>query len=213
MSIHTPQLRVSLAFAEGTDFTVEKLAGVLLVSLYGNVNYPSPPFASTVLDTARTEFLDAIDLADNGGKAATAEKDSKREALLVLLRQLAAYVQTACGNDMAKLLSSGFNAVSTNNAQSPLATPVIKTIKPGMSGQLLVTVTAVKNRKTFESRIALIGAGGVPGPWQDNGLFSNSRAIPFDGLTPGSTYMVQVRAVGGSTGHSDWSDPVSHMAM
>jgi hypothetical protein len=27
------------------------------------------------------------------------------------------------------------------------------------------------------------------------------------------TYTVQARAVGGSTGYSDWSDPVSHMAM
>ncbi|MGH7976559.1 MAG: fibronectin type III domain-containing protein [Limisphaerales bacterium] len=32
-------------------------------------------------------------------------------------------------------------------------------------------------------------------------------------LTPGAMYSVQVRAVGGSTGYSDWSDPVSHMAM
>jgi hypothetical protein len=33
------------------------------------------------------------------------------------------------------------------------------------------------------------------------------------GLIPGSIYSMQVRAVGGSTGYSDWSDPVSHMVM
>jgi hypothetical protein len=27
------------------------------------------------------------------------------------------------------------------------------------------------------------------------------------------TYAVEVRAIGGSTGYSDWSDPVSDMAM
>jgi hypothetical protein len=32
-------------------------------------------------------------------------------------------------------------------------------------------------------------------------------------LTPGQNYSVQARAIGGSTGHSDWSDPVSHMVM
>jgi hypothetical protein len=33
------------------------------------------------------------------------------------------------------------------------------------------------------------------------------------GLTPGTTYSLQVRAVGGSTGYSDWSDAVSHMSL
>ncbi len=213
MSTHTPQLRVSLAFADGTDFTVEKLAGILLVSLFGNANFPTPPFASTVLDTARNEFLDAIDAQENGGKAATADKANKREALIALLRQLAAYVQDKSANDLAKLLSSGFDAVSTSHAPVLLAKPVIKKIKTGLSGQLLVQVTSDKNAKTFESRFALIGAGGTPGPWQDGGLSSNSRALPINGLTPGQTYAVQVRAIGGSAGYSDWSDPVSHMAM
>ncbi len=213
MSKHAPQLRVSLAFATGTDFTVEKLAGVLLVSLYGNANFPSPPFANTVLDTARTEFLDAIDAQENGGKAATAEKDSKREALVALLRQLAAYVQTACDNDMAKLLSSGFNAVNMNRAQTPLDTPLIKEIMNGISGQLIVKVKPVKNAKSYEVRVAIVAPGGATGPWQDAGDFTDSRQMIVEGLTPGTTYTVQVRALGGSTGHSGWSDPVIHMAM
>jgi len=29
----------------------------------------------------------------------------------------------------------------------------------------------------------------------------------------GNDYTVQVRALGGSTGQSDWSEPSSHMAM
>jgi len=33
------------------------------------------------------------------------------------------------------------------------------------------------------------------------------------GLTAGTNYAVHVRAVGGSTGYSDWSDPVVHMCM
>ena len=37
--------------------------------------------------------------------------------------------------------------------------------------------------------------------------------MPVNGLTPGTNYTFQVRAIGGSTGYSDWSDPVSHMSM
>ncbi len=82
-----------------------------------------------------------------------------------------------------------------------------------MSGQLLAQVTRDKNAQNYESRCALIGAGGVTGPWQAGGISRKSQAIPVNGLTPGATYIVQVRAIGGSAGYSDWSDSVSHMAM
>ncbi|MFO1481723.1 MAG: fibronectin type III domain-containing protein [Verrucomicrobiaceae bacterium] len=52
-----------------------------------------------------------------------------------------------------------------------------------------------------------------PGPYQSGGLFTNSRSMAINGLTPGGNYQFQVRAVGGSTGYSDWSDPVSHMSL
>ena len=62
-------------------------------------------------------------------------------------------------------------------------------------------------------RYAALNGLGAPGPWQSGGLFTDSRAMVFNTLTPGTTYNVQVRAIGGSTGYSDWSDPVSHMSM
>jgi len=37
--------------------------------------------------------------------------------------------------------------------------------------------------------------------------------MPVNGLVPGTMYQVQVRAIGGSTGYSDWSDAVHHMCM
>ena len=48
--------------------------------------------------------------------------------------------------------------------------------------------------------------------WKNAGVFTKSRGVLLDNLTPGTTYDVQARAVGGATGYSDWSDPVSHMA-
>ena len=65
----------------------------------------------------------------------------------------------------------------------------------------------------YEPRYAAIGAGGVPGPWQTGQFAPNTRALAINGLTPGTTYAIQVRALGGSTNYSDWSDTVQHMAM
>ena len=103
--------------------------------------------------------------------------------------------------------------MSTSRAQSPLAAPAIVSLDNGNTGQLLVKVTPIANAKCYEVRYAAIAAGGVPGPWQSGGLFTNSRSMPLNGLIPGTSYSVQVRAVGGSTGYSDWSDPVSHMSL
>ena len=43
--------------------------------------------------------------------------------------------------------------------------------------------------------------------------FKNSRNILFKGLTAGTTYVMQVMGLGGSTGQSDWSAPVNKIAV
>ena len=78
---------------------------------------------------------------------------------------------------------------------------------------ILPRITAVANARCYEVRYAAIGPNGAPGSWQNGGLFTSSRTITINGLTPGTNYTFQVRAVGGSTGYSDWSDPVSHMSL
>ncbi|MBE2281851.1 MAG: fibronectin type III domain-containing protein [Prosthecobacter sp.] len=207
------QLRVLLGFASAADHSLEETATAVSMKLYGNAAYPTPPVAAADFTAALTAFSNAIATAQQGGPADTADKNARREVLIGLMRQLAGYVQANCGNDLATLLSSGFDAVSTNRASTPLAAPTIRDIINGISGQLIVRVGPVANAKCYELRYALIGAGGAPGPWQDGGLFTNSRSMAINSLTPGGNYQFQVRAVGGSTGYSDWSDPVSHMSL
>lgn len=40
---------------------------------------------------------------------------------------------------------------------------------------------------------------------------TQARSVVIPGLTPGIVYTLQACAIGGLTGSSDWSDPVSHM--
>ena len=207
------QLRVLLGFTAAPDHSVEETALSVITNLYGNPAFPTPPVSQADLQTALDNLSTAIAAQAQGGTAATAAKNAARDALVALLRQLAGFVQAHCGNDLATLLSSGFDAVSTNRASMPLPKPVIRTILNGNSGQLLVTVAPVANAKCYEGRYAAIGAGGTPGPWQSAGLITNSRSMPMNGLTPGTMYTFQFRAIGGSTGYSDWSDAVSHMSL
>jgi hypothetical protein len=45
------------------------------------------------------------------------------------------------------------------------------------------------------------------------GLYTDSRAIAINGFGAGQTNKLGVRAIGGSTGYSDWSDSGEHMSM
>src|SRR6266704_1996567 len=106
------------------------------------------------------------------------------------------------------LLSSGFQAMSTNRAQNPLEQPAGLVIDNGASGQLVANVGPVKNTSLYEGRIK-----GSTGDWLPSVFTGDSQHVEFNGLTPGQTYTAQVRALGGATGQSDWSDPSTHMAM
>jgi fibronectin type III domain protein len=203
------QLRVLLGFTNAPDHSLEETAGAVIAGMTGNAAYPSPPVTIDTLKGALADFTAAIAAQAQGGTQATADKNNKRDVLVGLLRQLAGYVQQNCKNDLATLLSSGFEAVSTSRTQSPLDNPAIVSIDNGNTGQLLVKVTPIANAKCYEVRYCI--AGAQPPQWQSGGLFTNSRSMPVNGLTPGTTYTFRVRAI--STGFSDWSDPVSHMPI
>jgi hypothetical protein len=210
---HMPQQRVLLGFSNAPDHALEEMAGAVINNLFGNPLFPTPPVTKVALQAALTAFTAAIAAQMQGGTAATAAKNARRDDLIALLRQLAAYVQQITSTDLAGMLSSGFEAVSTNRAQKPLDTPSILSIDNGISGQLLPKITTSANARAYEGRFALAAPGQPQGPWQSAGLYSNTRDVALNGLTPGQIYAFQVRAIGGSTGYSDWSDTVTHMSM
>jgi hypothetical protein len=201
-------VHVSLSFAQLPDAALDEFTGQVLAGLNGNAAFATPAVPLPDLSTAKDAFEAAMAGMANGGKQATAIKDAARATLINLLRQEANYVQGAANNDLATLLSSGFQAASNNKAQTQLTKPTILDILNEMSTQLVVRSKPVPNAHAYEAQIKNGTGGFVPA-----GTFTQTRRMVLTGLTPGQTYTVQIRAVGGSTGYSDWSDPVSHMAM
>ncbi len=214
-----PQLRVQLGFTNAADHSVVERAEEVAAGLYVSPLWtpappaPVPPVTLAALNASSNAFSDAMARADMGGPADTALKNNLREDLIALLRKLAGFVQENHDNDLAKLLASGFEAVSTNRAQSALPAPEIRDILHALSGQFKVRVAPVPNAKNYEVQSALIAPTGAPGPWSSAGLFSNSQSMLVNGLTPGAEYLIRVRAMGGSTGTSDWSATRNQRAM
>jgi hypothetical protein len=51
------------------------------------------------------------------------------------------------------------------------------------------------------------------GDWQMAGIFSQARRIEVANLTPGALYDLRVRALGGSTGYSEWTMAVGQRSL
>lgn len=174
----------------------------------GNPGFPTPRVAPVAITTLANTFIADLAAAAGGGVLATATKDASKLALQLLMREQAAYVQSVAGTNLSMLLSSGFFVASTNRTRIVLPQTVIRMVATVQSGLFKVTVNPVPTSRGYELRYK-----NGTGDYINGGIFTSSRSIMLQNLAPGSTYTVQVRAIGGLTGYGDWSDPVSRMAM
>jgi len=200
--------KISLSFAELSDTELDNFAQGVIDALTGNATYPTPPVTLANLQAAVDDYTAKMAAAQTGSRADRAARNNSRQVLVEMLRKVATYVQLMCNNDPALLLTSGFEMQSTNRASVELEKPQALRIKNGVAAQLVARVDAVRNANTYEAR-----AKTDDGDWLPSIFSGSSRRIVFSNLTSGKVYTIQVRALGGSTGHSDWSDPSSHMAM
>lgn len=200
-------VRVSLGFSALPDSDLDEFTGKVITGLTDNAAFPTPPITLAKLTTLQNTFRSALQAAAQGGVQLTAAKNAARADLETALRKVAGYVQIN-SDDLPTLLSSGFDAVSSSRSSSPLDAPAIVSVMNALSGQLIVALQNVANARAYEIQIAQ-----APGQWKHAITSTKSRNIVLDGLTPGTSYGIQARAVGGSSGYSDWSNPVSRMAI
>jgi hypothetical protein len=208
--------RVSLAHKRMGATAVSVYLGWIIACMTGNAAFPKPPIAlvppvppdptAPVDLTTRKASLDAaITAAQGGGTLPTAAKNAALQFALDGLDALAFYVQTTARYDLPMFLTSGFQTVSNNHGQSPLDAPTITGIDNDISMQLAVHLTPITNAFGFEVQILIAGV------WTTVKYSGQARTILLIGLTTGTVVQVRARALGGSTGESDWSTPSSSM--
>jgi hypothetical protein len=200
-------IRVANSFATLPDTQLNAFAILVLACLKNNALFPTLPVTLAALQILETAFSNAYTAAQQGGPVQTAAKNEARSVLVAALRQIASYVQSLNLPNESQVLSSGFDIVNVNTSQSPLELPVIKELSNAESTRLLVSLQALRNAKAYlvQYRIA-------EGPWLEAGIFANTRNIVIENLTPGTLVTVRVKGIGGSTGYSEWSAPLTKMA-
>lgn len=203
-----PKIRTNRIYNKMSDIGLYKFGTKTAEMLTGNPDFTKPPETPEDLTKKLTTYKDAITAADGGGKLQTAEKDAVRADVITVLDKNASYVDMECNNDRAILLSSGYEPVSTNRARAVLGAPEVVASSYGQTGEIQLRVKGDRNRRAIQGRVKALG--GEYGPVI---TFPTAREILFKGLIAGTTYVMQLCGLGGSTGHSDWSAPVTKVAV
>ena len=207
----TKTIRPLDGFSNASDADVVSRGISVETNMTGNANYLNPPVDLAALK-AGTDKLSAL-MADalDGSKKVIAEKNKQRAAVIKMLRLLGRYVEVTCKDDMAIFKSSGFEPASQTRATpQPLSEKIRKVEHGANSGQIVVWIKTVPKASSYELRYGAGGSGGTPGTWITQLVTTVKTPATLSGLTPGTTYVFQARALA-KDGYTDWSDSVTFM--
>lgn len=193
-----------------TDAQLLVRTEVILSAMTDNAHYPTPTPPLAVIAAAKDAFASAAALALEGGKTATAAKNARRAELVLLVRQLAGYVQLTCQGELTVLISSGFPIQKPQRQPAGvLPPPGNLTVTQGpRKGELRAVTAPTKGAAIYSWRVSTATA---PTVWMQTANTTAARNI-FSGLTPGVIYRVEASVVN-SAGPSDWGIPVAHMVI
>ena len=195
-----------------SDDDIVHVGTAVQTGLTGNSNFPNLPVDLAVLKTNIESLSALITESLDGSKKVIAQKNKQREAVIKMLRLLGRFVEVHSDNDAAIFTSSGFLPASTTKAPSgPLPVPVIRSVDHGViSGEIKLQVEAVRKAKSYEIRWGVLVNGAAPNSWTTKLVTQVRPAVAIQGLTPGTVYAFQVRAVG-KLGYTDWTDSATLM--
>jgi len=143
-----------------------------------------------------------------GGTVETAAKNSIFDALTDALNRDANCVEDFPGLTLEMLLNTGYLPASTNRASAPLDDTAIVSLLNNGTTRALLQLAPVVNAKTYQVQSSTDGGK----TWAEACLSTQARRIVLTGLVPGTTYLVRARAIGGSTGASNWCGSGSIMS-
>ena len=212
----TKQLHVKFGYGPLTDKDVATAAVAVVDGLTGNLKLTNPPINPADLKAQIDIYASLIAAAEDGGKKAITERKKQRAVVVKMLRTLGHWVEMSCNDDPAILQSSGFQqktAPTRSATPQPLDGPPLFKLTNGPTlGQLIFHGKPVSGAVSYTVHYAPIGSDGKPGPWTELTPLTGIRSIVVNGLTPGTTYAFQVRALTKS-GMTDWSDAVTRICI
>jgi hypothetical protein len=197
-----------------TDADLVARGTAVQTGMTGNSNFQNPPVDLTAfkadIDSLSTLISEALD----GSKKVVAQKNKQRQVVIKSIKLLARFVEVHSNGDPAIFKSSGFEPASTTRVPpAPLPLPVIRSVDHGaITGEIVVQVESIPKAKSYEFRYGVVVSGAPPTSWTSKVVTKVRPPIGFQGLTPGTVYAFQVRALG-VVGWTDWTDSATCMCV
>ncbi len=208
-----PPLHIALGYTGMTDTEVASnaLAAHDGVKAHPEL-FPNPPDLDAFMASIQT-LEGSIAAAQDGGKKAVSEKNKARAATIKLMRQLGHYVEANCKDDITIVNASGYKVASAVKVPpQPVDKGVIDNVVSGpLPGEIVLKGKSLPKARSYVVRYAPFGADGKPGTWTEIAL-TNPRKISVTGLTSGTTYAFQIKALG-VLGFGDWSAVATRMSL
>jgi len=201
---------VSLSFKKLKDGPLIPFAQGVHDALRANGSqFPNLPVSLADLQDGITDFTTKCNAAIKGSVAQTAARKVARAALLDSLNLLALHVEGVALGRVEVIRAAGFEPKAYGRTpQTPLTKPALSRAVNVASTMVQLRVKAQRNVRTVKAQYRTAG-----GPWQDGGDFPNTRVVVVRNLVPGTVYYFRVQFFGGSTGATEWSDTLTHMAI
>ena len=190
----------------------------IVTAMTGNPAFPEP-WPSTVPTLAQiqsdlTAFQNAVTATAAGDRTRIVERNGTRETLAVALADLGFYVQSVT-KDEVTLASTGFplrqHAPRPLDPEVPPAPERLRLERGTVSGTLVVRSGKVQSAGSYDLQTTS-GDPTVEANWAAVASYKNCRRIELQGLTPGKTYTVRMRALG-AAGPGAWATSQSIMAV
>ena len=172
------------------------------------VKFPNLPVEPTVIKTLTDDLSGKQAATITGGSVALAARDNAFDALTAALDSDADEVEQVVQDNLEMLLATGYLPASDNHAQAPLDDTAIAGLFNNGTTQLLLRLQSVVNAKSYQVQVSVDNGK----TWLDAVISPKALRIVIPNLVPGTTYQVRARAIGGSTGASNWTAPGAIMA-
>jgi hypothetical protein len=198
--------KILINFKPYSEADLVQYVQAIILALTGNTYFPTPQPTLPVVTTALEELQDAMSKAANGGPADTAEKDLKRAALVVLLKQLASYIELVSAGNVAMMLSSGMKTSKEPSPVGPLPKPSMFEAEVAGKGMIRLLVNAIYGAKLYKFEYKQQGAT----EWTE--VTVTKSKLLLTGLERGKEYFFRVLPMGVSEVRQ-YSDEISSFVV
>ena len=200
--------KVSKSFSSNryTDAELTVKTGHIIANMTDNANFPTPSPTLAEVAEANAQYKVSLDKVKDGSKADTVTKNNLRAELVVMLQQLADYVQKASNGDEAIILTSGYDVTKKPSTVGPLAKPSNFKVAMGQNrGSVVLSCEVVDHAQFYEFE----HTEGFP---NGNSVWvkttSTKHKILLEELVSGKEYTFRV-AGAGSDPSRVWSNPIT----